>query len=97
MQRFLTAMVAVFTGVCGQPAHAAGPADAIYQNGTILTMVDAQPVAEAVAVRDGRILAVGTKAELLETVGDATRKIDLGGKTLLPGFVDSHGHAYLIG
>ena len=96
-QRFLAPLLAVLTGVCGQLAHAAESADAIYQNGTILTMVDAQPVAEAVAVKDGRILAVGSEAEVLETVGGATRKIDLGGKTLLPGFVDSHGHAYLIG
>jgi hypothetical protein len=72
-------------------------ADAIYQNGTILTIVDGAPVAEAVAVKDGRILAVGTEAEVLKTAGSATRKIDLGGKTMLPGFVDSHGHAYLVG
>jgi len=72
-------------------------ADAIYHNGTILTIVDAQPTAEAVAVKDGKILAVGQETEVLKTVGENTQKIDLDGKTMLPGFVDSHGHAYLIG
>jgi len=72
-------------------------ADTIYTGGNIITVSDAQPSAEAVAVKDGKILAVGSKADVLKTEGDKTRKIDLGGKTMLPGFVDSHGHAYLIG
>lgn len=76
---------------------AADTADIIYHNGTILTINDKQPTAEAVAVKDGKILAVGTKAEVLKTAGDKTKKIDIGGKTMLPGFVDSHGHTYLIG
>jgi predicted amidohydrolase YtcJ len=75
----------------------ADTADAIYHNGTILTINDAQPTAEAVAVKDGKILAVGQETEVLKTVGEDTKKIDLNGKTMLPGFVDSHGHAYMIG
>jgi len=50
-----------------------------------------------VAVKDGKILAVGAKDEVLKSKGEETKLIDLGGKTMLPGFVDSHGHAYLIG
>jgi predicted amidohydrolase YtcJ len=73
------------------------PADTVYLNGTILTINDSLPMAEAVAVKSGKILAVGSEAEVLETAGDHTETIDLGGKTMLPGFVDSHGHAYLIG
>jgi predicted amidohydrolase YtcJ len=87
----------MFAALSAPLSLAAELADAIYQNGTILTIVDGAPVAEAVAVKDGRILAVGTEAEVLKTAGSATRKIDLGGKTMLPGFVDSHGHAYLVG
>ena len=67
-------------------------AEAIYTNGDILTMVDAQPIAEALAVRDGRILAVGGAADVLRTRGSKTRMVDLGGKTLLPGFIDPHSH-----
>jgi predicted amidohydrolase YtcJ len=73
------------------------PADTVYLNGTILTINDSLPTAEAVAVKGGKILAVGSEAEVLATAGDATERIDLGGKTMLPGFVDSHGHAYMIG
>jgi hypothetical protein len=72
-------------------------ADTIYLNGTILTINDTLPTAEAVAVKDGKILAVGPEVEVLKTIGESTKKINLAGKTMLPGFVDSHGHTYIIG
>lgn len=72
-------------------------ADAIYSGGDIITINDAAPSAEAVAVRDGKILVVGTKDEVLKTKGDKTKMVDLGGKTLLPGFVDAHGHLGAVG
>ena len=53
-------------------ALGAEPADLIYHNGIILTIDDDRPTAEAVAVKDGRILAVGTEADVLETAGDGT-------------------------
>ena len=68
------------------------PADVIYHGGVILTIDDKNPTAEAVAVKDGKIVAVGTKDDVLKLKGDATRLVDLGGKTLLPGFVDGHSH-----
>lgn len=71
--------------------------DTIYHNGTVLTMDDANPTAEAVAVQDGKIVAVGTDDEVMKSKDSGTQLVDLGGKTLLPGFFDSHGHAYLIG
>jgi len=80
-----------------QVSLSAETADAIYHNGTVLTIVDARPTAEAVAVKDGKILAVGAAADILKTAGENTKKIDLDGKTMLPGFVDSHGHAYMTG
>jgi len=67
-------------------------ADTLYQNGNIITMNDTQPSAEAVAVKNGKILAVGTKEDVLKYKGNATRLIDLEGQTMLPGFVDAHGH-----
>lgn len=72
-------------------------ADTIYSGGSILTIDDAAPRAEAVAVKDGRILAVGSLDQVLATKGDATKMIDLTGKTMLPGFVDSHGHVVMGG
>ncbi len=72
-------------------------ADTIYTGGTILTIDDAAPRAQAVAVRDGRIVAVGGDADMDALRGPGTRTRDLDGKTLLPGFVDSHGHVMLGG
>jgi predicted amidohydrolase YtcJ len=72
-------------------------ADAIYSGGDIITINDAAPNAEALAVKDGKILAVGTKEEVLKTKGGSTKMIDLGGKTLLPGFIDGHGHLSMVG
>lgn len=70
----------------------AATADTIYHGGSIITINDAAPSAEALAVKDGKILAVGAKADVLQTKGDATRVVDLGGKALLPGFLDGHSH-----
>ena len=68
-------------------------ADTLYLGGDILTMKGEQPsYAEAVAVKDGKILFVGTKAEALKLKGDGTEVRDLGGKALLPGFLDAHSH-----
>jgi predicted amidohydrolase YtcJ len=73
-------------------AQTADVADTIYSGGPILTMDDAQPKVEALAVKSGRILALGALADVLKFKGDSTRMVDLGGRTLLPGFVDPHGH-----
>ena len=62
-------------------------ADAIYHNGTIITIDDNAPLAEAVAVKDGTVIAVGAKNDVLKTKGDATTLVDLRGRTMLPGLV----------
>ncbi|AXN43046.1 N-substituted formamide deformylase precursor [Mycobacterium marinum] len=70
-----------------------GDADAIYTNGDIVTVDDEQPTAEAVAVKDGRIVAVGAHDDVVrEHLGPHTRRVDLAGNTLLPGFIDPHSH-----
>jgi predicted amidohydrolase YtcJ len=78
-------------------ASAQDVADTIYSGGPILTIDDVQPIAEAVAVRDGRILAVGNRDSVLAYRGDATEVFDLAGRTMVPGFVDSHGHVVMGG
>lgn len=71
----------------------AQPAQTIYVGGDILTMSGPQPAyVEALAVREGRIVAVGPRATVMRLRGSDTRVIDLQGRTLLPGFVDGHGH-----
>jgi predicted amidohydrolase YtcJ len=75
----------------------ADSADKIWVGGPILTMNDAAMRAEAVAMKDGKILAVGKKDDVLKTKGDKTEIVDLGGRALIPGFVDAHGHVMMGG
>src|SRR5208282_2648823 len=72
-------------------------AEIIYYDGNIVTLNDDQPSAEAVAVKNGEILAVGSKDDIFKLKAEGTRLVDLAGKTLLPGFVDAHGHVYGVG
>ena len=64
----------------------------VLHNGRILTMNPAQPTAQAVAVAAGRILAVGSDDDVLGFARPGTRRVDLGGKTAVPGFNDAHNH-----
>ena len=67
-------------------------ADVVLVNADVVTMDPARPRAEGVAVKSGRIVAVGSDAEVRQTATAATRVLNLGGGTLLPGFVDTHSH-----
>ncbi len=68
------------------------PADLVLRGGAVYTVDASRSWAEAVAVRAGRIVYVGTDAGLLPWIGPQTRRVDLKGKMLLPGFHDSHVH-----
>ena len=72
-------------------------AEKIITNAKVLTMDPAHPRAEAVALAGGRILAVGSQAEVEALAGPHCRIVDAGGRTLLPGFVESHLHLVLGG
>jgi len=78
-------------------AFANGEAEIIYNGGSILTMNDAQPRAEAVAVAGGKVLAVGSDQEVMKLKGKDTQVIDLQDQAMIPGFVDAHGHVLMIG
>lgn len=64
----------------------------IYTGGDIVTMDDARPQAEALAVKDGKILAVGDFSEVKKAAGEEAKVFQLDGKTLMPSFIDAHGH-----
>jgi len=73
------------------------PPDLIIVNANVRTMDKSKPRAEAVAVKDGRIAAVGKTDEVRKLVGKETKVIDANGKLLLPGFNDAHAHFMAIG
>ena len=60
--------------------------------GTVLTVDDTRPTAEALAVTNGRIVAVGDRADVAGLIGPDTQTIDLGDRCVMPGFVEAHGH-----
>ncbi|MBW0017555.1 MAG: amidohydrolase [Mycobacterium sp.] len=60
--------------------------------GTVLTVDDARPTAQALAVADGRIVALGDRSDVAQLIGAHTRTIDIGDGCLMPGFVEAHGH-----
>lgn len=64
----------------------------VFVHGDIVTMNDALPSAEAVAMKNGTILAVGSAAKVIAAAGNDATIIDLKGNTLMPGFIDAHGH-----
>jgi predicted amidohydrolase YtcJ len=87
-------LVAFFALALTGTARAQAP-DTILVNGK-LVLYDAAP-AQALAVRDGRIAAIGGSSEIRALAGAATRVIDLGGRTVIPGLIDSHIHAIRAG
>lgn len=76
---------------------AGAKADLILHGGRVWTIDDARPTADAVAVTAGRISAVGLDGDVLSLAGPRTRRIDLRGRTLLPGFQDAHVHPVTSG
>jgi len=84
----LAAVLQLPTAVWAQ----AGKADVILTNGKIVTVDDRFTIAQALAVKGERILAVGRNAEIAKFAGDGTRKIDLKGRTVIPGLIDNHAH-----
>src|SRR4051812_17882120 len=66
--------------------------DTVLVNGRIVTVDDRFAIAEAIAIRDQRIVAVGTSAEIGKLKGPQTKTIDLNGRTVIPGLIDNHAH-----
>jgi hypothetical protein len=88
------ALVFVGLGLAVSTLRAQGSAqERILFNAKIFTAEPLNPYAEAIAIRGGRIVAVGTYAEVAKSVSADAERVDLEGKTLFPGFIDSHIHA----
>ncbi len=88
-QGFLLQLSALFLMAATAQAQ---PASRIFVNGKIVTVDEDFTIAEALAIRGDRILAVGSTEEVRRTAGSSTVVIDLGGKTVIPGLIDNHFH-----
>ncbi|MCU0759438.1 MAG: amidohydrolase [Steroidobacteraceae bacterium] len=97
-ERLLALVAVALLSACSKTPPApsgAAAADTLYVGADVVTVDDARPAAEALAVKDGRILAVGSRADLERAhQGAATQVVDLAGKALLPGFLDAHSHYF---
>jgi hypothetical protein len=80
-----------------RPAAPLSPADLVLRSGKVVTLVDAEPEAQAVAVAGYSILAVGSDDEIARHIGPETRVIDLEGRLVIPGFIEGHGHFMNLG
>src|SRR5271154_6096230 len=94
---FLHIFMVWATSVAGAVPASANPADWLFVNGKIITLDDASSVSEALAVEAGHVAAIGSSKELRKLAGPATKVIDLGGRTIIPGLIDSHIHAIRAG
>src|SRR5687767_15959596 len=94
--RPLTIAAALAAALPGQTAFAQH-ADIILTNARVYTADAAHPRAQAVAIRDGRIVFTGSTQEAAALRGPATRVLDLQGKTVIPGMMDAHGHLTGLG
>src|SRR5215218_6052726 len=97
MMRNLKPLALLGAGLClASPAFAQQPdlssPDLVLINGKVLTMDDRSSVVEALAVLDGKILATGSNASVKSITGARTRVLDLAGKTVVPGMIDTHAH-----
>lgn len=83
--------------VVGSARAAESPADLVVMGAAIATMDPARPEATALAVRGDRIVAVGSDAEIAAWVGPDTRRLEAGGRRVVPGFIEGHGHFMSLG
>ena len=88
----LAAALALLLGAAAGRAQTPAPADLVLTSGTVITVDAADRIAQAVAIRGNRIIAVGTDTEIRALVGPATRRVDLRGRTVTPGLLDAHAH-----
>jgi predicted amidohydrolase YtcJ len=94
----LAAILALTAGTAIVPARAQVPsADTIFVNGKVVTLDAKSSVVQGIAIRDGKILEVGSNLDVRKHAEQRTRIIDLGGRTVIPGLMDSHIHALRAG
>jgi predicted amidohydrolase YtcJ len=92
-----TMLAVTVAGLLASEASAAEPADLVLLGGKVVTVDPQRPLAQALAARGDRIVAVGTDLEVAKLIGKGTRVIRLKGRLALPGFIEGHGHFVSLG
>jgi len=92
MRTFTGVLIALLAFACSTPGWTQEPADTLLVNGKIVTVDDRFTIAEALAIRNERIVAVGSASEMEKFRGPSTRLIDVGRRTVIPGLIDNHAH-----
>ncbi|MFK9098042.1 amidohydrolase [Pseudomonas guariconensis] len=95
MRRFTPTLLSVALAFASMDSMAA--VDLVLLNGKLYTADPAHPSAQAMAVQDGKVLKVGTDAQIKALASSTTQVVDLGGKRVMPGMIDSHSHAIFGG
>ena len=90
-------LVTVLAVLAGCDAGSNDAADLVLRNGNIVTVDDANPQAQALAAKDGHIVALGSDADIEQYIGSDTEVIDLEGMTAIPGLIEGHGHFMGVG
>jgi hypothetical protein len=93
----LTISAVAFLIAVSAAAIAQEPADLVLRNGKIVTVDSNNPTAQALAARDGLVIAIGSDAGVAPYIGSTTRVIDLAGSLAIPGFIEGHAHFMEIG
>src|SRR5258705_11518056 len=91
--RLLAGLALLLVASCGPT----GPADMVRRNGRIVRVDERKPEAQALGIRGGVIVAVGTNDEIARWVGDRTEVVELEGRLATPGFIEGHGHFLSLG
>ncbi len=92
-----TVSIALVIFAASATAFAQAPRDAVFVNAKVYTAADGQPTASAFSILNGRFMEVGTDEHVLTSAAAGTQVVDLGGRTVVPGFIDSHGHLLNLG
>lgn len=95
MKNFVPRLLAAAVAFASMEAMAG--ADMVLFNGKVFTADKARPMVQAIAVENGKVLAVGSDAEIKALADASTQRVDLGGKALMPGLIDTHSHAIFGG
>ena len=90
-------LLSLAIGVFAGATSAQAPRNAVFVNGRVYTAADGQPTASAFSVLGGRFMEVGSDDAVLTAAAAGTQVVDLGGKTVVPGFIDSHAHLLNLG